>query len=956
MGETTVTKDSNDEEEANVFKEVNKLSQEHQGQQVLTIIESDREFASDSSAASLVSSASVATSRGIAEERIGNVKTEAEQQQVLSISETITPRAEEDAKFFDFKDRKYFITQEQGMSRLPSEWADSDEFQDSNSLLKREQQQQSLLEIQTLETSINGLTEEVIQEQQGYLVTSPSSTPFEETGKLQELEASVTAIEELQGISSTDTCSPLLVQQKGLFDEDDFYESVRHYFKVQKMETSYEHADSSFVSDDGDDKRIIPLLDDQDEYEKTNCFDNENEYTIILNVGDLQKETEMEVKVVSGNKVLIRCSSSLNEGELDHLRVFSKTFDLPHEIDVTSGLCGISLDGILAITFTKKVPLDVVQATSLDGACSDGSSQKDWESFILGGNSVLTLEESSNSEDFTGQELTLSLSQEQVGDINSSYSEEAITEKTTATGNELCEESESFSRDTNDFWQATCSTTHDASHSRKMTHESESVQDPLQVMNAGESKSGEKTLLTRVTTANDAMEGMLAGMRIEEASAEEVGIKVTSLDGHNQKDNVPSCYEGCNVNSDETEMMRHKRNTNASLEMFSSPSLFEHQELKSCERFSCARNGIILNVEEKGRFDEDAFFERARSLFVNRTDRLSSVGDEQANFKNIPVTTHGEENKATTFSDDGQHYMAILDVSRCTNKTQLYIQVIEGKKLLIEYPEFNEGESENVEYFSMTFDLPCGIDVESGVCGISSDGILFIVFSKMNLESNEAMSWNQSGAKTLGWYSLNGISPSKGNFFQNEGFVSCAEKCEASAQECFVSSTTYSGVCNLKEQSNSSIKLLPITRKGNFFQDSFFQEVQHLFQRAIKKVLKNSTDQETCRHASDIKTYKCFCKQNPAWQNRAFHVEDDHISCQILLDVQNVTEESTTVYVTEEKDLVIEGQLKTEEESSSQLRTCRRCFSLPSNVDFSEGTAALSSDGILYVAFQKTKL
>ncbi|XP_066982905.1 uncharacterized protein [Macrobrachium rosenbergii] len=505
-------------------------------------------------------------------------------------------------------------------------------------------------------------------------------------------------------------------------------------------------------------KRIIPLLDDQEEYEKTNCFDNENEYTIVLNVGGLLKETQMEVKVVSGNKVLIRCSSSLNEGELDHLRVFSKTFHLPDEIDVTSGLCGISLDGILAITFTKKVQVEAVQLTSLGEACSNGSSQKDGESFNLGGKSVLTLEESSNSEDFTGQELTLSLSQEQVGDINSSYSEEAITGKTTTTGDELCEESESFSRATNDFWQATCSTTHDASHSCKMTHESESVQDPLLVMNAGESESREKTLLMRETIGNDAMNRMMAGVMVEEVSPEEIVIKNTSSDGQSQTANMRGrSSEHSNVIKEETAMMEQRGNINTSLELFTLPSLFEHQELKSSlqtvgkgtDRFSCTRNGITLNVEEKGLFDEDAFFERARSLFVNRTDRLSSVGDKQTNFKNFPFTTHGEENKAATFSDDGQHYMAILDVSRCTNKAQLNIQVRERKELLIEYPVIKEAESENAEHFSMTFNLPCGIDVESGVCGISSDDILFIVLSKTNLENIETKSWKQSDAEDI---------------------------------------------------------------------------------------------------------------------------------------------------------------------------------------------------------------
>ncbi|XP_064101753.1 uncharacterized protein LOC135212241 [Macrobrachium nipponense] len=72
MVETTVANQhSDEEEEAKVFRDVNKLSQEHQGQQqVLHRNEREQELASDSSAASIASCASVATSHGISEVRI----------------------------------------------------------------------------------------------------------------------------------------------------------------------------------------------------------------------------------------------------------------------------------------------------------------------------------------------------------------------------------------------------------------------------------------------------------------------------------------------------------------------------------------------------------------------------------------------------------------------------------------------------------------------------------------------------------------------------------------------------------------------------------------------------------------------------------------------------------------------------------------------------------------------
>ena len=93
----------------------------------------------------------------------------------------------------------------------------------------------------------------------------------------QESKEILTAVKEENGISPSGSGIKLTIQERGLFGEDDFFESARHQFYKKDRRTLSEYPD-----DDCDVRRGYPVNNDQKEIEKENIYENENEYMVSL--------------------------------------------------------------------------------------------------------------------------------------------------------------------------------------------------------------------------------------------------------------------------------------------------------------------------------------------------------------------------------------------------------------------------------------------------------------------------------------------------------------------------------------------------------------------------------------------------------------------------------------------------------------------------------------------------
>ncbi|XP_068215507.1 uro-adherence factor A-like [Palaemon carinicauda] len=747
-------------------------------------------------------------------------------------------------------------------------------------------------------------------------ISERSSTSFKINQ--QELQKSFTPTDKTNAFLYNNKCTSLKVIKKGSFDVDTFYESARLHFQKGENVSIHEGTSTSVSGDVN--KRIICLLEDQ-ENEIVTSLEDEYKYTMFVDVISYL-ENEIEIEVLSDNKILVKCSSVMNnDGELDHLKDCYRTFDIPTGLEMESGICGLSTDGILAITFNKKVLLDALQVKNSDEVCFTENSEKDKESHNVEERVKLTWEGASNPFDFNGRNLTVSNQDE---DIYCSSDIQALTDQIITTGNGLTGEQESLSRDHNKFMEVSCSSD-DAHHHYEV----------------GSGQKGKESV--NLTSSNNIKHEIHHDYHIDRC-----------------KDN------DANENS---KIMRQKKDVISSLENVISLGIFENQSaFKSV--LPAVKNGtmqmpytdncISIHVEEKGLFGEDTFFDRARLHFARPVRELtsnaghfSSETDAHTDFKNLRPAAECNEERISTFAEDEQYYMIILDVGIYTKKTHIDIKVKEQKEVVIEWAFLTNEEGQHLKSFSQRFELPSTIDVESGFSGMSSDGILAITFLKKNQSSGVERSLSQDEVRKVS--TLTQTLNRDPNFIQSKGFIITSEggrNCKSVSDVARWEESSEATGASTLETYYANVRLLPFTKRGLFFHDSFFHEVHTLFQTALNKVLMSTVDQN-CENASDIETYHCLRDQNPNLENQAFHTQEDHHSYKVVLDVANLSEESIVVYVVDKKELVIEGQVEKTDTSSSSLQSFKRAFSLPQTTDFIEATATLSSDGVLFVDFSK---
>ncbi|XP_068215508.1 serine-rich adhesin for platelets-like [Palaemon carinicauda] len=745
-----------------------------------------------------------------------------------------------------------------------------------------------------------------------------SSTLLKKPINQQEMETTSTLTDQTNEFLSNNKCKSLAVVKKGFFDVDTFYKNARFHFHKREKDPIHKENFTS-VNGDVNDKTIICLLEDQDEVETDISFQDDYTYMIILDVSSYLQNV-IEVEVLNDDKVLVKCSSMNNDGELDHQKDFSKTFDIPTGLEIGSGVCGVSRDGIFAVAFNKKVSLDAQQVKSSGDICITDNSEKDQESYNVEEKVKLTWEGVSNPINFTGRNLTLSNQDEK---INISSGIQALTDQIVTTTNGLTREQNSLSRDHNKFMEVSCSS--DDAHQHYE---------------------------------------MVGGRGGKES------VKLTSFDSRNYETHDHLDRSTDSDANENAKMMKQKKNGMSFLENDILLGICESQSklkpvLPAVEngtmQIPCTNNCISIQVEEKLLFSEDAFFDRARPHFawpirelMSKGEHFSSKNEAHTDDENHCPMAECNEGRISTFAQDEQYYMIILDVGIYTKKTNIDIKVLEEKEVVIEWASLTSEQDQHLKIFSKRFHLPCGIDVESGFSGISSDGILIITFPKMNQPSGVERSLSQE--EILNGSTLIQTLTRDTNLTQSEGFIITSEggrNCiSVSDVARWEESSEATGASTL-ETYYANVRLLPFTKRGLFFHDSFFHEVHTLFQTAMNKVLMSCTNDHNCKNASDIETYHCLRDQNPNFENQAFHAQEDHHSYKVVLDVANLSEESIVVYVVDKKQLVIEGQVEKTDTSSSSLQSFKRAFSLPQTTDFIEATATLSSDGVLFVDFSK---
>ncbi|XP_047474185.1 uncharacterized protein LOC125028746 [Penaeus chinensis] len=176
-------------------------------------------------------------------------------------------------------------------------------------------------------------------------------------------------------------------------------------------------------------------------------------------------------------------------------------------------------------------------------------------------------------------------------------------------------------------------------------------------------------------------------------------------------------------------------------------------------------------------------------------------------------------------------------------------------------------------------------------------------------------------------------------------------------------SSTPAAKCSRQARSSSRSRdvFLPITRRGSFFQDSFFSDIHKDFDSSVREVLARWSDEDLkvkdFRRDDIMDRYRQLRSHNLKEGNQAVTVTSDNTSHKIVLDVHDFMCGDVKVKVLDEEELLVEGHVEKKEEGSSSVssHSFRRYFSLPQHTDMTAITSVMSADGILTISAPKKK-
>uniref|UniRef100_A0A0P4WJG0 SHSP domain-containing protein n=1 Tax=Scylla olivacea TaxID=85551 RepID=A0A0P4WJG0_SCYOL len=140
---------------------------------------------------------------------------------------------------------------------------------------------------------------------------------------------------------------------------------------------------------------------------------------------------------------------------------------------------------------------------------------------------------------------------------------------------------------------------------------------------------------------------------------------------------------------------------------------------------------------------------------------------------------------------------------------------------------------------------------------------------------------------------------------------------------------------------------LSIVKKGQFFNDSYFEDTRQDFQDAIQDVLTKWGDKS--KPTNDINSYRDLRARDLRDENQAIKSSEDQRYHKIVVDVQDfINGGEVSVKTLDEVEIVVEGRVQRKVGNTTSTKSFKRTFILPDIVPESI-TSVVSSDGVLII-------
>ncbi|XP_050737492.1 uncharacterized protein LOC127008981 [Eriocheir sinensis] len=405
---------------------------------------------------------------------------------------------------------------------------------------------------------------------------------------------------------------------------------------------------------------------------------------------------------------------------------------------------------------------------------------------------------------------------------------------------------------------------------------------------------------------------------------------------------------------------------------------------------SLLSEGIRLPISRRGLFSKDDFFSGFQDDYKNAVEDVldrwrsrSSAADRFASYRKLREQDTSEDSQAATISETPDNYVIVLDMGKysggqITVETQGYSAVVKG-------------EAGNLKY-QRRFPLPKDTNTDRVVADLSHESIL-TVSAPRKVKGDGSKGPATPSGKEGSFNNVSTISaeeriiPTAAPATQRTQEIhSSASSCRKGSSSRIIplrfeddtesndtptpSSTSASSTSQSSEMTGSferviptiregdvpanghrrssmqyssfQSRVLPIKRRGRFFQDSTFERVWDDFENAVDDLVtkKGSETEEDQKDDDQIQSYMNLRKVIKEEDNQAATVTKEEDGYKIVMDVKDFADAVLDVKALE-GSIVVKGQKGT--------NSFERRFSIPGLSEPEKVAAALSADGVLTI-------
>ncbi|XP_064079467.1 LOW QUALITY PROTEIN: uncharacterized protein LOC135196549 [Macrobrachium nipponense] len=372
-----------------------------------------------------------------------------------------------------------------------------------------------------------------------------------------------------------------------------------------------------------------------------------------------------------------------------------------------------------------------------------------------------------------------------------------------------------------------------------------------------------------------------------------------------------------------------------------------------------------LCITQRGNFFDDSFFEDARRPFqeavqqvLQKSNVTTSQSDQITTYRDLRQRELKDETQAATTSDDQSQHKIIVDVQDFINGGEVVVKTVDDREVVIEGSiKKQEGNKTSSKSFRKRYVLPDDIQTENVTSVVSADGVLTIIAPRKQRaiqprEANVPLAIQQtdnskqvvaSNTTNTAVQSVNQTNTQ--NQVASQQNITVQKKVTTVTQQSNV--TTDGSTC-----SSPTDRSLPISKKGDFFNDSFFEDARKPFQEAVRDVLQKSN--VTTTQTNEIQTYRDLRKRELKEETQAAITSDDQNQHKIIVDVQDfINGGEVTVKTVDEREVVIEGSIKKQEGNTTSSKSFRKRYVLPEDIQTERVTSVVSADGVLTIIAPK---